>query len=374
MKKALSVLFVFLFILSTLCACTEGKTKKNDIDDNLTGLWYGPSNNPVLNISKNGSGTVTYDSIEYIASFSANDEIFSASSDGYVINGEYTVDSYNLNVYVEYRGEIYTVIFTREEVVLPTELKGNHIYKKDDKAYEVIIDENGIICQGIPYPPSADYETEEIYITPELPKPDDTNTENDDRKGSGYIVNKKPPTEAFKPKEATAASSASTESTNSIKPTNVMSTETTENNTKPTEAVPEKKPATKKDFVPDIISVKDGNVSVELKGEKIPTGKGGGSIVGTWTSAPQEGTAYIFGYTTDLPYTVTYTFNADGTGTVTALFFTGTLTWSLSGNKLDITVSMLGDVDSGTAYVTLLGDTLYLENLDGKVYPMAKTN
>ncbi len=371
MKRTMAIILSMVLLLFTFCACTDDENvnlPKNGIDDAIIGTWYGPSNNPVLNINSDCTGALTYDDTEYTAEYSAVDNVFTASSDGYYINGEYIVDQNTLTVSVEYNEETYTIIFTREEVILPEELIGSHIYKLGDDAYEIVIGDDDVICKGIPYPPSAEYEYEDIYITPGFPH--DTNTPEGEIEVE-YQIYKKPPTDVNKPFSA-SPTSAPNEDDTSAKSEESAKPEESDKSTKPSTDNKENKPAKPKDFVPETISVNDGKVTVEQDGEKLTTTKGGGSLVGTWTSAQQEGYAYIFGYTSTLPYTVTYTFNADGTGTVTALFFTGTLTWSLDGNKLDLTVSMLGDVDSGTAYVTLMGDTLCLENLDGDVFPMAR--
>jgi hypothetical protein len=47
--------------------------------------------------------------------------------------------------------------------------------------------------------------------------------------------------------------------------------------------------------------------------------------------------------------------------------------WSLDGHRLDLTVSMLGDTDSGTGYVTIIGDVMYLVNQKGERYALTRT-
>lgn len=371
MKRTLALILAITLFVLIFTACGTGTTPSAGnsgakIDPAVTGIWYGPEGIPQLDISEDGTGLITYLSKAVEATFSTSDNVFTADCSEYYLNGKYEVSDDRMTVTTEYDNETYSLVFTREIVVIPEDIKGNHIYNIGEKAYEVVIDDDGAICKGIPYPPSEDYPETEIYLTYETinSDPGSSSVSSETETVTPELtINKKPPLGAF-----TNNKTVESDSTDTTKAKEETSTGSITNTAKP-----ETDEKDKKDLpVPEIIGTDGENVYVVVNDEKIQTTKGGGSIVGTWTSERQTGTAYIFGYTDTFDYTQTFTFNADGTGTVTALIFPGTLTWSLEGNRLDLTISMLGDTESGSAYITLLGDVMYLENHKGELYALSR--
>ncbi|MBE6734869.1 MAG: hypothetical protein E7563_05975 [Ruminococcaceae bacterium] len=373
MKRLLSVLLTLLLIFS-IAACGSGagggKTESK-IDPAVTGVWYGPDNIPYLNILEDGTGTCAYLAKAVEAKFTTEGNIFTVDCTEYCLSGKYEVKDNRLIVNTEYENEVYTVIFTREKFVISEELKGTHIYTIDDKAYEIHLEFFTSYVKELPFPPSAEYSETEIHITPGITDGNPGNTlsesETETITAENLHINKKPPVKFFFENtypntEAEATTSNGEEITENKNETN------TENKKAETE-----KPKNNDDLpVPERVFTENGEVKIVVDGNTYTATKGGNSIVGTWTSQKMEGTSYIFGYVGDFDYTITYTFNADGTGTVTALFFTGTLTWSLTGNRLDLTISMLGDTESGSCYVTTLGDVMYLENFKGELFALSK--
>jgi hypothetical protein len=334
------------------------------VDTAVTGIWYSAYDSAVLDISANGTGTIIFEGTTYNAQFSTQAGVFTAVSNGYGFHGAYTVKNDTLSVAIPYEENTYTAIFTKEAITLPEELKGTHVYQLEEKAYELIIEDGNTVCKGLPFPPSDDYEEVEVIITHEFPPEGET----PEKPTGTFVISPAPPPHIFVEKQPEGSSSAnapSGDTTPATKPANTPAGSTAPA-TNPTEP---NKPA----FLPDTVELEDGKVTVTKNGKTIPTTKGGGSIIGTWTSQKQKGHAYIFGHSSDMDYTVTFTFNVDGTGTCTALIFTGTMKWSLDGHRLDLTVSMLGDTDSGTGYVTIIGDVMYLVNQKGERYALTRT-
>ncbi len=369
MKKFFSLALAIVILALMLTACTTPSSPLGDsgykIDPEVTGEWYGPDTLPYLNIMEDGTGTCAYLSKAVEAKFSTNENIFTADSTEYRISGEYEVKDNRLYVKTEYKNEIYTVIFTREKFTISEELEGSHIYTIDDKAYEIHLGLFSSYVKELPFPPSAEYSETEISITPGITEgnPGPETNETVTVTSSDLIVHKHPPVEFFYDKAYPDATTAKGEAATEGR------TDTTADATK----ADTEKPENNDDLpVPERVYTENEEVKVVVDGKTYTANKGGNSIVGTWTSAKQTGTSYIFGYVGDFDYTITYTFNADGTGTVTALFFPGTLTWSLDGNRLDLTISMLGDTESGSAYITLLGDVMYLENHKGELYSLTR--
>lgn len=352
MKRFATFFLATLILLSSLTACGEGGAigGSSAVDKALIGVWYSAYDSAVLDIKGNGKGTVNFEGTSYDGQFSAQDGVFGATSEAYSFRGAYTLENDVLTVEIPYKNETYTAVFTKEKLQIPEELKGNHVYKLGENAYEIIIGEEKTICKGLPFPPSDDYLQVEVIVIPEFP-PDGGTPETPT---CTLTVTQAPPRHIFVEKQPEGT----------LPPTDAPTAGTTL----------ETKPAEKKrpEFLPDTVELKDGKITVTNDGKTIPTTKGGGSIVGTWTSDKQKGQAYIFGHSSDMDYTVTFTFNEDGTGTCTALIFTGTLKWSLNGHRLDLTVSMLGDTDSGTGYVTIVGDVMYLVNQKGERYALSR--
>ena len=343
-----------LTLLSMLTACGAGSGAGGNsaVDKTVTGVWYSAYDSAVLDIKEDGKGTITFEGTAYDAQFSAQGGVFTAASEGYCFSGNYKVENDTLTVTVSYEGKTYEAIFTREKLQLPEALTGSHVYMVGDEAYEITFSEETVICKGLPFPPSDDYPEVTITVIHKDPPPDAP-------EDSGYTlqVTQAPPPHVFyeeKPEGTTPPED------------NPSAPETKPEETKPAEEMP--------DFLPDEISLTDGKITVTKDGETQETTKGGGSIVGTWTSKKQKGQAYIFGHSSDMDYTVTFTFNEDGTGTCTALIFTGTLKWKLTGSRLDLTISMIGDTDSGTGYVTIVGDVMYLVNHKGERYALTRTS
>ena len=366
MKKVLAFFLATLILLSALTACGGGGTVAGNsgVDKALTGVWYSAYDSAVLDIKENGKGTVTFEGTAYDGQFSAQGGVFTATSEAYSFSGKYTLENDTLSVEISYGNETYTAIFTREKLQLPEELKGTHVYQLGEEAYELIVEDGNTVCKGLPFPPSEDYPEAEVILLPKFP----TEGGTPETPIGSLEITIAPPPHIFvekKPEGTTPPADApGSDTTSATKPADA-----------PTEEpAPETKPANKEkpEFLPDTIDLKDGAVTVTKDGQTIPTTKGGGSIVGTWTSDKQKGQAYIFGHSSDMDYTVTFTFNEDGTGTCTALIFVGTLKWSLNGHRLDLTVSMLGDTDSGTGYVTIVGDVMYLVNQKGERYALSR--
>lgn len=362
MKKFTAFFLATLMLLSVLTACGAGSgTGGNSaVDKSVTGVWYSAYDSAVLDIPENGKGTITFEGTAYDAQFSAQGGVFTAASQGYSFSGNYKVESDILTVTISYKGVAYDALFTREKVQIAEELIGSHVYMVGEEAYEITISEETVICKGLPFPPSDDYPEVTITVIPKIPTGG-----TPDAPTQTLQVTPAPPAEIFvekKPESTTPPEDASTPET---QPEETKPAETKPEETKPVEKTP--------DFLPDEISLTDGKVSVTKDGENQETTKGGGSIVGTWTSEKQKGQAYIFGHSSDFDYTVTFTFNEDGTGTCFALIFPGTLKWKLTGHRLDLTISMIGDTESGTGYVTIVGDVMYLVNHKGERYALTRT-
>ena len=77
------------------------------------------------------------------------------------------------------------------------------------------------------------------------------------------------------------------------------------------------------------------------------------SLVGTWTGIEKG-------------ISVSYTFNADGSGSMTAMGIPMQLSYTVNGNTLSMTVSAFGDTDTAVATFVVEGNTLTMTNEDGE--------
>ncbi|MBQ8796075.1 MAG: hypothetical protein IJZ54_06600 [Clostridia bacterium] len=328
MKKILALTLALMMIFA-LCACgaesnnpsgnpavTEGA--KDAIDQSLTGKWYGPNGDPELDIKSDGTGSVLYQEKTFDATFSAKDNVFTVTSEGYNITGDYTLEEEKLTVTITFADKEYVLIFTRSIPELPQP----YIYVYEDETYEINPQEGEVIVVDFPRkddPPTIEIFLEEIEI-------------------NLYQVHVTPPP-------------------------NYGSTSTTiitQEGTTPGFPVP-----TVLDDTGEKPKIKIGDGEAEGYTTSY-------DITGTWTTM-QDGSVSFFGITNPATVPITYTFNADGTGTILAMgIFPGTMTYSVDNGVLNLTVSMLGDTESGTGYVERVGDTLFVWNMDEEVEILSK--
>jgi len=126
MKKLLAIILAVILMLG-LCACADNnEDKKQDEKENtiviakkLRGKWYGPNGSPLLNIKSDGTGSVTYEEEKYKATFSAEDDIFTADSKGYSLEGEYTLEDDILTVISTDNDKNTVTIFSRNPITTP---------------------------------------------------------------------------------------------------------------------------------------------------------------------------------------------------------------------------------------------------------------
>lgn len=324
MKRILALIFVCLLTFG-LCACTDNTgtdnpvTPQNNtplISEELQGQWYGPYSQPVLNINSDGTGTVILNKETYDATFTAQDNVFTVTSEGYYLSGDYTLEEEKLTVKFSYNDKDYTVIFTRTPVELPED---SYIYNYGDETYEInFTDGEVFVCK---FPPEDDPPTIEVYFE--------------------YItetiihVHPKPP---------------------------IFEDEVTIIKPSVTEGFP----------YPEVIDIGTEEPEITINGEPTPGYQSSDDIVGTWTTV-QDGTVSFFGVTNTTTVPITYTFNADGTGTILAMgIIPGTMTYSVEDGVLNLTVSMLGDTESGTGYVDRVGDKLFVMNVKGDIEILTK--
>ncbi len=316
--KRFFAIFLAAVLMLGLCACGDGNTTGTDaiqngaiIAEELQGKWYGPNSEPQLNINADGTGTVILDKETFEATFTAENDVFTAACEGYSISGDYILEGEKLTVTATYGDKEYIVIFTRTPVKLPED---SYIYNYNDETYEINFTEGTItVCE---FPPSDRPEIINVYFE--------------------YI------------------------DVDIYYPHPVPPTETDPNPESPDIPIPEKADTGKQP--PEIT----------IDGETVITYESNDDITGTWTTT-QDGTVSFFGITNDTTVPITYTFNADGTGTILAMgIIPGTMTYSVEDGVLNLTVSMLGDTESGTGYVKRVGDTLYVQNLKGEVQALTR--
>lgn len=326
MKRFIALALSLLFILS-LCACTDsGSGTPSDntspkatevISKELQGKWYGPNNQPELDINADGTGKVTLNESSFDATFSADNKVFTATSEGYSITGEYLLENEKLTITAAFDGKEYIVIFTRNPVTPPED---SYIYNYNGETYEINFTEGTVVlCE---FPPSDTPDIIKVYFYVD---------------GTVIHVYPDPPING----ETTTA-------TSTTKPQG------------PDFPIPEE--------------IDTGKVPPEIKiGDDTATGyTSNDDITGTWTTL-QDGTISFFGVTNETTVPITYTFNADGTGTILAMgIFPGTMTYSVENGVLNLIVSMLGDTESGTGYVKRVGDILYVKNLKGEILALTR--
>lgn len=311
MKRIFALTLAVLLMLS-LCACggnTDTGTNQGNnnqaevIPAELQGKWYGPNNQPTLNINADGTGTVVLNQETYDGTFTAENDIFTVTSEGYSISGNYILEGEKITVTATYDGKEFTVIFTREPIKLPED---NIIYNYNDVTYEINFTEGTVtVCE---FPPSDTPDIINVYFYVE---------------NTLIHVYPQPPTPPHFP-------------------------------------------------IPETVDTSKQPPEVTVDGEPTTGYTSGDDIVGTWTTL-QDGTVSFFGVTNEATVPITYTFNADGTGTILAMgIIPGTMTYSVENGVLNLTVSMLGDSDSGTGYVKRVGDTLYVQNLKGEVQALTR--
>lgn len=333
MKRTIALLMAVLLMLS-LCACGgnpsgntdgTGSNQGNDtpksevIARELQGAWYGPYGQPMLIVNADGTGTVILDKDSYSAIYTAENNVFTVASEGYNLSGDYTIKDEKLTIKFTYNSVDYTLIFTRTPVEHPD---GSYIYNYNDVTYELIPKE-GIIVEDS-FPPEDNPPTIEIYLE--------------------YVSEKiihvypRPPIVIFTGETATSP-------------------------TAPSEPeIP----------VPEVIDTGNEPPVIKIGGTDTEVYESSDDITGTWTTV-QDGTVSFFGVTNSATVPITYTFNADGTGTILAMgMIPGTMTYSVDNGVLNLTVSMLGDTESGTGYVKRIGDKLLVKNQKGEVQTLVK--
>lgn len=288
------------------------------IAEELLGKWYGPYSDPVLDINADGTGTAEYQGKSYAATFTAAEGIFTVSSEGYSISGDYTLENEILTVLFNYSNEEYTLIFTRNPVTLPSE---SYIYTIEETVYEITPQDGTIIL--VNFPPEDNPRTKRVYFF--------------HYSDSEEILHIYPhPPEDYGKVDTTVTSTAPSA---------------------PSDNEPEIP-------VPETLDITQSDPKVTLGGETLTLSPSSGDdIVGTWTNTNMDTTISIFGVTNTTTTPITYTFNADGTGSVLAMgIFPGTLTYTCENGRLSLTVTMFGETESGTGYVMRVGDTLYVRN------------
>lgn len=317
MKRIFALLMAGVLMLSLSACGSSGNTgtnegtnsKKDIIPQELQGIWYGPYNQPELNINADGTGTVTLEEETFDAAFTAENNVLTVTSTGYYLSGDYTLDSEKLTVKFSLESKDYTLIFTRTPVELPED---SYLYYYNDETYEINFTEGEVIvCQ---FPPEDDPPTIEVYF--------EFVTET--------IIHVHPEPPIF------------TDEVTVIQPSN-------------TGGFP----------YPEEIDISVKDEPKIIIGDEPTTGYvSNDDITGTWTTL-QDGTVSLFGATSSTTVSITYTFNADGTGTILAMgIIPGTMTYSVENGVLNLTVSMLGDTESGTGFVKRAGDKLYVYNID----------
>lgn len=333
MKRIVALLMAGLILLS-LCACGNGGntdpagTGTNQggdkpaavIPEELIGAWYGPNDTPMLVVNADGTGTVILDTVSYSAVFTAESNVFTVTSEGYSLSGDYTVEDEKLTVIYPYDGVDYTLIFTRTPVEHGEE---SFVYNYNDVTYE-LIPEEGVIVED-KFPPENNPPTVEIfleYVTEEI-----------------IHVHPNPPVIIF-------AGESHTETVTNSDP-----------------HIP----------VPKEINLQSEPPTITIGDDTLEVYESSDDITGTWTTM-QDGTVSFFGVTNSTTVSITYTFNADGTGTILAMgIIPGTMTYSVDNGVFNLTVSMLGDTESGTGYIKRIGDKLLVMNHKGEVQTLIKT-
>ncbi len=364
MKKMISLVTVVLMLTVIFAACGKADSiSGNKIDPAVTGVWYGPSNSVKLDIAETGSGLVIIGENSHPAIFTTENATFTVSSEAYNLQGAYEITGEKLAVKANYQNIEYVVVFTRTPIAIPEEYVGTCIYMIGEQAYELTIENDGSgSCRGLPNPPSADYPDDDIYVIQE---------------GEEIHIFWHPPvgpddSEADKPVTEIENETETNDGTET--PSSTLDTPATSSTTDTTTPGSSENTQLKPEHIPETLQKKDNEFVVVLpNGEEVKTIPGGGSIVGTWISEKVEGSTYVYGYYAgSISMKYIFTFNADGTGTVIAGIFPGTFTYTYDGYRLDLTITMLGQTKSGTGFCTIMGDTCYLENLDGEVYPLAR--
>jgi len=320
MKRFFAVFLAAILMLG-LCACGSGgnttgtganEGNKAVIAEELQGKWYGPNSKPQLDINADGTGKITLNDETFDATFTAENNVFTAVSDSYYLSGDYTLESEKLIVKLSFEDKEYKVIFTRTPVELPDD---SFIYIFGDETYEINFNEGEIILSQ--FPPEDDPPIIEVYF--------EYITET--------IIHVHPQPPIFED-EVTI-----------IQPSN-------------TGGFPHPEEID--------ISVKE-EPQIIINGDPTPGYISNDDITGTWTTV-QDGTVSIFGVTNSATVPITYTFNADGTGTILAMgIISGTMTYSVENGVLNLTVSMLGDTESGTGYGKRAGDKLLIRNIDDEI-------
>lgn len=313
MKRFFALAMALLIALS-LCACGGGNTTGTGANQSVTeaseviakelqGAWYGPLGQPMLSINADGTGTVILDTKSYSAKITAENDIFSVTSEGYSISGNYTLEGEKLTVTADYDGTEFTVIFTREPAKLSQD---NIIYNYNDVTYEINFTEGTVtVCQ---FPPSDTPDIINVYFYVE---------------NNIIHVYPQPPTPPHFP-------------------------------------------------IPETIDTGKETPEVTVDGKPTDGYASNDDIVGTWTTV-QDGTVSFFGVTNETTVPITYTFNSDGTGTILAMgIIPGTMTYSVENGVFNLTVSMLGDTESGTGYIKRVGDKLYIKNHKDEVQELVK--
>ncbi len=338
MKKVLCII-LSIVTLSLLCftSCGEdngdggnGGGKKGIIDENVVGTWYATLDGIKLEIEADGTGAATVSGEKKDAEYSTKDGIFTAKAEHYNLSGKYTVENELMTVEYEEAGAAYKIIFQKK----PFEIEASTIYEIDGKYYELTLKGGGITIGEREFPPKDDVEYKDIPIGGVILPPEDT--ESEDEEIIVVVIYRYP----GKPDEPDI----------------------------PDDAIPTQ-----------IIINVEMEITLVFPGpeggpeKEVPGLKNGGSIVGTWTTEPQEGHIYIMGFETETDSPSIYTFNEDGTGQVTTMGkLTFPLTYTFKNNVLTLSVTALGETETGSGYAQIIGNVLYVANDDGEIQALSR--
>lgn len=295
--------------------------------EDLSGRWYGPDNSPVIDIHKDGTGTVKVGDDPYKAEFSINNGKFSVSSEGYEISGELSFTGSLMEVEILCGNKSYTIAFSNEAPAKPL---SSYFYSIGDKKYEYNPDAGTISESSFPVDKNA--ESKKVYAVLEK-APEDAELEN-------YLVFRfyeMPPKDYGKPNN---------------------STESAKDNGVP---------------MPSKLNLCTADFKVLIDGNSYPAVASLNTITGTWTTDVNEDYVYFFG-SLDHSDRIEYTFNEDGTGNVRINDTLGYLRYTYENGIIDLSVTGGDKTETNKGQAIRIGDVLYLENADGKPISMAWVN
>lgn len=339
MKKALCIL-LSIVTLSLLCFSSCGEDTKDGggggkggvIDEKVVGTWYASIDSICLEIKEDGTGSASVSGEKKDAKYSTKDGVFTAEAENYNLSGKYTVENELLTVEFNKDGKEGKIIFQKK----PFDIEASAIYQIDDQYYEFTIGSGGITVGKRDFPPKEDVEYEDIPLGGVIIPDDDT--ESEDEEVYVFLIYKYLPKFPEQPEI-------------------------------PDEAIPTKVIVNIKMEITLVFPEPEG------EGEKEVIGlKNGGSIVGTWTSEPQDTYIYIMGMESQGETEVVYIFNEDGTGIVKTMGkLEFPLTYTFKNNVLTLSVTALGETETGSGYAQIIGDVLYItDSEDGGIVALTR--